>query len=151
MRPDRQLMRCSRNRRRSMLQRGRSGQPPDRNNGRRCQAMEERDVVLTRSLTTRTPRSRLCRHKSRLPGANRTKRNRRRVRAFSPIRWRYAITSSARRGSNRGARRRRVVFDRPNFKESTEQLFLQIAQADQVDRPILIRLPFTPPISSDNQ
>jgi len=44
-----------------------------------------------------------------------------------------------------------VVFDRPNFKESTEKLFLQIAQADQVDRPILIRLPFTPPISSDNQ
>ena len=44
-----------------------------------------------------------------------------------------------------------VVFDRPNFKESTEQLFLQIAQAVQVDRPILIRLPFTPPISSDNQ
>ena len=44
-----------------------------------------------------------------------------------------------------------VVFDRPNFKEATEQLFLQIAQADQVDRPILIRLPFTPPISSDNQ
>lgn len=44
-----------------------------------------------------------------------------------------------------------VVFDRPNFKESTEQLFLQIAQADQADRPILIRLPFTPPISSDNQ
>ena len=40
-----------------------------------------------------------------------------------------------------------VVFDRPNFKESTEKLFLQIAQADQVDRPILIRLPFTPPIS----
>ena len=40
-----------------------------------------------------------------------------------------------------------VVFDRPNFKESTEKLFLQIAQADQVDRPVLIRLPFTPPIS----
>jgi hypothetical protein len=39
-----------------------------------------------------------------------------------------------------------VVFDRPNFKQSTEKLFLQIAQADQVDRPILIRLPFTPPI-----
>lgn len=44
-----------------------------------------------------------------------------------------------------------VVFDRPNFKESTEQIFLQIAQADQVDRPILIRLPFTPPYQSDNQ
>ena len=44
-----------------------------------------------------------------------------------------------------------AVFDRPNFKQSTEQLFLQIAQADQVDRPILIRLPFTPPYQSDNQ
>jgi hypothetical protein len=40
-----------------------------------------------------------------------------------------------------------VVFDRPNFKQSMEKLFLQIAQADQVDRPILIRLPFTPPIA----
>ena len=44
-----------------------------------------------------------------------------------------------------------VVFDRPNFKESTEKLFLQIAQADQVDRPILIRLPFTPPISGNSK
>jgi hypothetical protein len=43
-----------------------------------------------------------------------------------------------------------VVFDRPNFKQSTETLFLQIAQADQVDQPILIRLPFTPPIAGDN-
>jgi hypothetical protein len=40
-----------------------------------------------------------------------------------------------------------VIFDRPNFKQSTEKLFLQIAQADQVDRPVLIRLPFTPPIA----
>jgi hypothetical protein len=44
-----------------------------------------------------------------------------------------------------------VVFDRPSFKQSTEKLFLQIAQADQVDRPILIRLPFTPPISTNQQ
>ena len=44
-----------------------------------------------------------------------------------------------------------VVFDRPNFKESTERLLLQIAQADQVDRPLLIRLPFTPPISGDSK
>jgi hypothetical protein len=44
-----------------------------------------------------------------------------------------------------------VIFDRPNFKQSTEKLFLQLAQADQVDRPILIRLPFTPPISADRQ
>jgi hypothetical protein len=43
-----------------------------------------------------------------------------------------------------------VVFDRPNFKQSTEKLFLQIAQANQVDQPILIRLPFTPPISTDH-
>ena len=40
-----------------------------------------------------------------------------------------------------------VVFDRPNFKQSTEKLFLQVAQADQVDKPILVQLPFTPPIS----
>jgi hypothetical protein len=42
-----------------------------------------------------------------------------------------------------------VVFDRPNFKELNEQLFLQIAQADRVDQPILIRLPFTPPIAAE--
>ncbi len=44
-----------------------------------------------------------------------------------------------------------VVFDRPNFKESTEKLYLQIAQADQVDRPILIHLPFTPPVATDSR
>jgi hypothetical protein len=44
-----------------------------------------------------------------------------------------------------------VVFDRPNFKQSTEKLFLQIAQADQVDRPALIRLPFTPPIAGNDK
>jgi hypothetical protein len=44
-----------------------------------------------------------------------------------------------------------VVFDRPNFKQSSEKLFLQIAQSDQVDRPILIRLPFTPPIAAERQ
>lgn len=44
-----------------------------------------------------------------------------------------------------------VVFDRPNFKQSTEKLFLQIAQADQVDRPLLIRLPFTPPIAGTDK
>jgi hypothetical protein len=44
-----------------------------------------------------------------------------------------------------------VVFDRPNFKESTEKLYLQIAQADQVDRPILIHLPFTPPAATGSK
>jgi hypothetical protein len=41
-----------------------------------------------------------------------------------------------------------VVFDRPNFKQSTEKLFLQIAQADKVDQPVLIHIPFTPPIAN---
>jgi hypothetical protein len=44
-----------------------------------------------------------------------------------------------------------VVFDRPNIKESTEKLYLQIAQADEVDRPILIHLPFTPPVATDSR
>jgi hypothetical protein len=36
-----------------------------------------------------------------------------------------------------------VVFVRPTFKESTERLELQLAQADQVDRPILLPVAFT--------
>lgn len=44
-----------------------------------------------------------------------------------------------------------LLFDRPNFKSSTETLFLQLAQADQVDHPILIKLPFTPPLVASNQ
>jgi hypothetical protein len=44
-----------------------------------------------------------------------------------------------------------VIYDRPNFKQSTEKLFLQIAQADQIDQPVLIRLPFTPAINADNR
>lgn len=44
-----------------------------------------------------------------------------------------------------------VIFDRPNFKESTEKLFLQLAQADSIDRPVLVPLPFTPPIASDQR
>ncbi|GGG87274.1 hypothetical protein [Edaphobacter dinghuensis] len=44
-----------------------------------------------------------------------------------------------------------VVFDRPNFKQSSEKLLLQVAQANQVDRPVLIPLPFTPPVSGHPQ
>ena len=44
-----------------------------------------------------------------------------------------------------------LVYERPNFKQSTEKLFLQIAQADQADQPILIRLPFTPPVADNNR
>ena len=36
-----------------------------------------------------------------------------------------------------------VVFERPAFKESSEQLQLQLAQAEAVDRPILLPVPFT--------
>ena len=41
-----------------------------------------------------------------------------------------------------------VVFDRPNFKQASEKLYLQLAQADQVDQPVLIPVPFTPPIAA---
>ena len=44
-----------------------------------------------------------------------------------------------------------VVFDRPNFKQSTEKLFLQIAQADKVDQPVLIHIPFTPPMATGSE
>ena len=102
MRPDRLSTKCSPNRRRSMLLSGRSGRA-----GRskllsaKSGSGRTRRSLLTRSSTTRTPRSRLSRRRSRSPGANQIKRNRRRARAFSPIRWRYAITSSVLRGSNR--------------------------------------------------
>jgi hypothetical protein len=36
-----------------------------------------------------------------------------------------------------------VVFDRPPFKESTEQLLLRMAEADQIDHPVILSLPFT--------
>ena len=41
-----------------------------------------------------------------------------------------------------------VLFDRPNFKQASEKLFLQLAQADQVDQPVLIAVPFTPPVAA---
>lgn len=36
-----------------------------------------------------------------------------------------------------------IVFDRPSFKELSEKLELQVAEADQVDRPIFLPIPFT--------
>jgi hypothetical protein len=38
-----------------------------------------------------------------------------------------------------------VVFERPAFKESREQLLLQIAQAEEVDRPLLAPIAFVAP------
>jgi hypothetical protein len=37
-----------------------------------------------------------------------------------------------------------VVFERPSFKESQERLLLQIANAEQVDRPVLAEIAFVP-------
>ena len=37
-----------------------------------------------------------------------------------------------------------VTFERPAFKTSTEHLVLQIAQAEQVDRPVDLAISFDP-------
>ena len=39
-----------------------------------------------------------------------------------------------------------VVFERPSFKESREQMLLQVAQAEEVDRPVLVPIPFVAPV-----
>ena len=44
-----------------------------------------------------------------------------------------------------------VLFDRPNHKQSTEKLYLQLAQADKIDQPVLIHLPFTPPVAGGDR
>jgi hypothetical protein len=38
-----------------------------------------------------------------------------------------------------------VIFERPSFKASSERLMLQVAQVEQVDRPVLVALSFVPP------
>jgi len=40
-----------------------------------------------------------------------------------------------------------VLFERPSFKESRERLLLSIAQADAIDRPVLVPIAFVAPIS----
>jgi hypothetical protein len=39
-----------------------------------------------------------------------------------------------------------VVFDRPTFKESRERLLLAVAQAEEVDRPVLAPIAFVAPV-----
>jgi hypothetical protein len=39
-----------------------------------------------------------------------------------------------------------VVFERPSFKESGERLLLAVAQAEEVDRPVLVPIAFVAPI-----
>jgi hypothetical protein len=52
---------------------------------------------------------------------------------------------SARRLSPGATTEGTVVFERPAFKESREQLLLQIAQAEEVDRPVLVPIAFVAP------
>jgi hypothetical protein len=40
-----------------------------------------------------------------------------------------------------------VMFDRPTFKESSEKLLLAVAQAEEVDRPVLAPIAFVAPVS----
>jgi len=40
-----------------------------------------------------------------------------------------------------------VVFERPSFKESSERLLLAVAQAEEVDRPVLAPIAFVPPVA----
>jgi hypothetical protein len=44
-----------------------------------------------------------------------------------------------------------VLFDRPNYKQSNEKLYLQLTQADKIDQPVLIHLPFTPPVAGGDR
>jgi hypothetical protein len=47
-----------------------------------------------------------------------------------------------------GARADGVVeFERPSFKESSERLLLAVAQAEEVDRPVLVPIAFVAPVS----
>jgi hypothetical protein len=44
-----------------------------------------------------------------------------------------------------------VVFERPNFKESRERLLLAVAQAEEVDRPVLVPIAFVAPITGGSK
>lgn len=44
-----------------------------------------------------------------------------------------------------------VVFERPSFKESREQMLLQVAQAGEVDHPVLVPIPFVVPLEGGSR
>lgn len=44
-----------------------------------------------------------------------------------------------------------VFFERPSFKESRERLLLSVAQADAVDRPVLVPIAFVAPLTGGTQ
>ena len=56
----------------------------------------------------------------------------------------YAITTRRLRPGARADAA--VTFERPSFKESSEQMFLQIAQAEEVDRPVWVPIAFVAPV-----
>ena len=58
----------------------------------------------------------------------------------------YATT--ARRLPPRGRADAVLVFERPSFKESREQMLLQVAEAEEVDRPVLVPIPFVAPLEA---
>ena len=61
----------------------------------------------------------------------------------------YAVTT---RTLGPGARADGVVFfERPTFKESGERLLLAVAQASEVDRPVLTEIAFVSPISGGSK
>ena len=59
----------------------------------------------------------------------------------------YDYTMTIRRLPPRARADSVVVFERPSFKESREQMMLQVAQAEEVDRPVLVPIPFVAPLS----
>ncbi len=44
-----------------------------------------------------------------------------------------------------------VIFERPAFKESQDRLLLQIAQAEEVDHPVLAAISFVPPAKGERR
>ena len=44
-----------------------------------------------------------------------------------------------------------VIFDRPTFKESRERLLLRVAQAEEVDRPVLVPIAFVAPAKGETK
>ena len=44
-----------------------------------------------------------------------------------------------------------VIFERPSFKESRERLLLQVAQAEEVDRPVLVPIAFVAPAKGETK
>jgi hypothetical protein len=44
-----------------------------------------------------------------------------------------------------------VIFERPAFKESRDRLLLQVAQAEEVDRPVLVAIAFVAPVKGETK